>query len=288
MGQDTVITPGRQALALDLKLVSKYYYLPLGEAAKELGICLTSLKRVCRRLGLKKWPYTRGSTTRPAPPGTQVSDTAALSVCTPAERKPAAAHARVAEPEAKGRVQPMRVAVRTRMEVPKAERAQGQEEMLFGGALDNHLSSTETEEAESQASGAEDDFFSSSPCSGELEPLMFQPPHEEPPCAMGEAANAEASSYAAAGGAFLQRTDSAPHCHWPLSSTEMGCGVAQGPEGYNMGVQPACHPRAQMSRLASAAGSTGGGFISPADQFENGVPIDAAWLLGFVSGSLDI
>lgn len=33
------------------------FHLPLPEAATELGICTTSAKKLCRKLGIKKWPY---------------------------------------------------------------------------------------------------------------------------------------------------------------------------------------------------------------------------------------
>ena len=33
-----------------------FYHLSLKDAAVQLGICATTLKRVCRRLGIRKWP----------------------------------------------------------------------------------------------------------------------------------------------------------------------------------------------------------------------------------------
>jgi hypothetical protein len=35
----------------------RYFHLPLVEVAKQLGICTTLLKKVCRKLKIKKWPY---------------------------------------------------------------------------------------------------------------------------------------------------------------------------------------------------------------------------------------
>ena len=39
------------------ELLQSYYGMPLVRAAKKLGICTTALKKVCRKLGIHKWPY---------------------------------------------------------------------------------------------------------------------------------------------------------------------------------------------------------------------------------------
>ena len=39
--------------------VSKYFCLPEKEVAKQLGICLTSLKKICRLNGITRWPYRK-------------------------------------------------------------------------------------------------------------------------------------------------------------------------------------------------------------------------------------
>ncbi|EKX36739.1 hypothetical protein GUITHDRAFT_155138 [Guillardia theta CCMP2712] len=36
-----------------------YIHLPQAEAAHKLGISLSALKSVCRRVGLSRWPYKR-------------------------------------------------------------------------------------------------------------------------------------------------------------------------------------------------------------------------------------
>lgn len=46
-------------MALDLATVQRKFGLPQQDAAKELGISLTSLKQVCRKLGISRWPYYR-------------------------------------------------------------------------------------------------------------------------------------------------------------------------------------------------------------------------------------
>lgn len=54
---------GRPPVAIDLAAVRTRFGLPQQKAAAELGISLTSLKQVCRKLGLERWPYRRGSRT---------------------------------------------------------------------------------------------------------------------------------------------------------------------------------------------------------------------------------
>eukprot|EP00287_Rhodomonas_sp_CCMP768_P010122 CAMPEP_0196735716 /NCGR_PEP_ID=MMETSP1091-20130531/14045_1 /TAXON_ID=302021 /ORGANISM="Rhodomonas sp., Strain CCMP768" /LENGTH=173 /DNA_ID=CAMNT_0042079375 /DNA_START=24 /DNA_END=545 /DNA_ORIENTATION=+ len=41
------------------EIVAKLFRYPLPQAADMLGIGATSMKNVCRRLGIKKWPYVR-------------------------------------------------------------------------------------------------------------------------------------------------------------------------------------------------------------------------------------
>ena len=60
-GKDTDTMPcrGRQPMALNLEAVQAKFNLPQQEAASALGISVTSLKQVCRKLGVTKWPYHR-------------------------------------------------------------------------------------------------------------------------------------------------------------------------------------------------------------------------------------
>lgn len=44
---------------LTLKEISKHFNTPIQEAAKALGVCPTILKKICRRLGIGRWPYRR-------------------------------------------------------------------------------------------------------------------------------------------------------------------------------------------------------------------------------------
>lgn len=44
---------------LSWKTVSKYFYMPISEAAKELNVGLTHLKKRCRELGIQRWPHRK-------------------------------------------------------------------------------------------------------------------------------------------------------------------------------------------------------------------------------------
>ncbi|GKD17442.1 RKD1-like protein [Tanacetum coccineum] len=41
---------------LSRETISKYFYMPITRAAKELNIGLTMLKKRCRDLGIRRWP----------------------------------------------------------------------------------------------------------------------------------------------------------------------------------------------------------------------------------------
>lgn len=44
---------------LTREVVSGYFYIPITQAAKELNVGLTCLKRRCRDLGIKRWPHRK-------------------------------------------------------------------------------------------------------------------------------------------------------------------------------------------------------------------------------------
>ncbi|XP_074567102.1 protein RKD2-like [Curcuma longa] len=54
-----IATQRERTRRLDLKEVANYVHLPITEAAKELRICPTALKKVCRRHGLPRWPFRK-------------------------------------------------------------------------------------------------------------------------------------------------------------------------------------------------------------------------------------
>ena len=58
---------GRPPLKVDFTSIERFLHLPQPEAAKALGISLTSLKLVCRKKGLTKWPYRRAGRNGGAP-----------------------------------------------------------------------------------------------------------------------------------------------------------------------------------------------------------------------------
>mmetsp|Transcript_23310 Transcript_23310/g.52352 ORF Transcript_23310/g.52352 Transcript_23310/m.52352 type:complete len:154 (-) Transcript_23310:130-591(-) len=45
------------------ELLEGYFDRPLSVVASELRICQTAVKRVCRKLGIDKWPYNNGDAT---------------------------------------------------------------------------------------------------------------------------------------------------------------------------------------------------------------------------------
>lgn len=39
--------------------LAKYFHLPINQVAKELGICATILKKICRKNGIPRWPHRK-------------------------------------------------------------------------------------------------------------------------------------------------------------------------------------------------------------------------------------
>jgi hypothetical protein len=44
---------------VSMSSLESLYNLPLGEAAREIGLCATTFKKACRKLGINKWPFQR-------------------------------------------------------------------------------------------------------------------------------------------------------------------------------------------------------------------------------------
>lgn len=46
-------------ITIDYNMISRYFHLPLKAAAKELKICESKLKKICRKNGIKRWPHRK-------------------------------------------------------------------------------------------------------------------------------------------------------------------------------------------------------------------------------------
>eukprot|EP00961_Rhodomonas_salina_P003530 48969-Rhodomonas_salina.1 len=56
-----------EGILITRELLSQYLGMPLPEVAKILGICTTSLKMTCRKLGVDRWPMPPGRPRKPQP-----------------------------------------------------------------------------------------------------------------------------------------------------------------------------------------------------------------------------
>ena len=50
---------GRAPILVSYQAIASFFGQPQNDAARQLGISLTTLKQVCRKLGLTRWPYMR-------------------------------------------------------------------------------------------------------------------------------------------------------------------------------------------------------------------------------------
>ncbi|KYQ89275.1 RWP-RK domain-containing protein [Tieghemostelium lacteum] len=48
-----------QTTTIGFEQLSKYFHLPINDVAKELGICATMLKKICRRNSIPRWPHRK-------------------------------------------------------------------------------------------------------------------------------------------------------------------------------------------------------------------------------------
>ena len=64
LGDSVFPIKGRPPITVDIEALQPLFIMPQPEAAKALGISLTSLKMTCRRLGIHRWPYQRCARTR--------------------------------------------------------------------------------------------------------------------------------------------------------------------------------------------------------------------------------
>lgn len=49
----------RNSKKLTRKIISQYFYMPITQAARELNVGLTLLKKRCRQLGIRRWPHRK-------------------------------------------------------------------------------------------------------------------------------------------------------------------------------------------------------------------------------------
>lgn len=82
VGEESALAPkkNRSPVCFDINSVSPFFDVPQSDAAKNLGISLTALKQVCRKLGLSRWPYVRPKKNKMRGVGTP-SSTVAVSDC---------------------------------------------------------------------------------------------------------------------------------------------------------------------------------------------------------------
>ncbi|CAL9240654.1 unnamed protein product [Arabidopsis halleri] len=59
MSDITSYTTSAASTALSKETVSRYFYMPITQAAMELNVGLTLLKRRCRELGIRRWPHRK-------------------------------------------------------------------------------------------------------------------------------------------------------------------------------------------------------------------------------------
>ena len=73
----------RNPTTFSREIIEPYLHLPLAQAAPAMGLSVSSVKRICRRLGIERWPYQRPSSS-PAKHGRsakQVSDSCVGRPC---------------------------------------------------------------------------------------------------------------------------------------------------------------------------------------------------------------
>lgn len=65
MMEDRKVKQGREEKSssstkmLSRKIISQYFYMPITQAARELNVGLTLLKKRCRELGIRRWPHRK-------------------------------------------------------------------------------------------------------------------------------------------------------------------------------------------------------------------------------------
>lgn len=56
---EEVVESNKNSKKLTREMVSQYFYMPITQAARELNVGLTLLKKRCRELGIRRWPHRK-------------------------------------------------------------------------------------------------------------------------------------------------------------------------------------------------------------------------------------
>eukprot|EP00960_Hanusia_phi_P051571 760874-Hanusia_phi.AAC.2 len=59
VGQQVIPHKGRRPLVIDYSALQSLFGIPQLQASKRLGISLTAMKQLCRKLGVSRWPYQK-------------------------------------------------------------------------------------------------------------------------------------------------------------------------------------------------------------------------------------
>ncbi|EKX53657.1 hypothetical protein GUITHDRAFT_100635 [Guillardia theta CCMP2712] len=59
VGQQVIPHKGRRPLVIDFSVLQSLFDIPQLQASKRLGISLTAMKQLCRKLGVSRWPYQK-------------------------------------------------------------------------------------------------------------------------------------------------------------------------------------------------------------------------------------
>eukprot|EP00871_Galdieria_phlegrea_P001264 jgi/Galph1/2138/GphlegSOOS_G776.1 len=51
--------PSRRRDHIDWNTLKNHFHLPMNEASARLGVCVTVLKKICRRFGISRWPHRK-------------------------------------------------------------------------------------------------------------------------------------------------------------------------------------------------------------------------------------
>lgn len=58
-GREERGTNSSSSRMLTRKMISEYFYMPITQAARELNVGLTLLKKRCREVGIRRWPHRK-------------------------------------------------------------------------------------------------------------------------------------------------------------------------------------------------------------------------------------